>query len=206
MVDLEQSISRLTKTLYPHTHSATPSEIVKGKRRYHLHTKGEQFIYFLDEGEFLMKRTRDNKVISVILSPSIVGWSQALLDCDDIYLERIDYGKIRCVPFDLAFRVVTAYQRFDDVLKIANFWFHYLVNFCVDNDGDSISIVEKMLVSLNNLPPEVRQRFSALTFIAERTSLSKSTIFRVLKKLQEEHIIELENGRLKQIFFNEKSN
>ncbi|QTF09176.1 helix-turn-helix domain-containing protein [Brenneria izadpanahii] len=201
MVDLEQSISRLTKMLYPYTSSAAPSEIVKGKRRYHIHTENGKVIYFLDEGEFLMKRTRDNKVISVILSPSIVGWSQAVLGCDDIYLERIDYGKIRCLPFDLAFRVVTAYQRFDDVLNIVNFWFHYLVNFCVDNDGDSVSIVEKMLISLNNLPPEVRQRFSALTYIAERTSLSRSTIFRILKKLQEEQAIEMENGRLKKISF-----
>ncbi|MCG8710751.1 helix-turn-helix domain-containing protein [Brenneria sp. 4F2] len=201
MVDLEQSISRLTKTLSPHARLANPTEVVKGKRRYHLHSDGEQFIYFLDEGEFLMKRTRDNKVISVILSPSIVGWSLAVLGGDDIYIERVDYGKIRCLPFDIALRVVTAYQRFDDVLRIVNFWFHYLVNFCVDNDGDSASIVKKMLISLNNLPPEVRHRFSALTYIADRTSLSKSTIFRVLKKLQQEKAIEMENGRLKNISF-----
>ncbi|KAA8995378.1 hypothetical protein FJU30_24635 [Affinibrenneria salicis] len=201
MVDLEQSISRLTKMLSPHARSAIPTEVIKGKRRYHLRCAGEQVIYFLDEGEFLMKRTRDNKVISVILSPSIVGWSLAALEGDDIYIERVDYGKIRCLPFNIALRVVTAYQRFDDVLNIVNFWFHYLVNFCVDNDGDSVSIVKKMLISLNNLPPEVRQRFTALTFIAQRTSLSKSTIFRVLKKLQENELIELERGRLKKISF-----
>ncbi|MEC5341968.1 helix-turn-helix domain-containing protein [Brenneria populi] len=201
MIDLENSINRLTKTLSPHTRLATPTEIVKGKRRYHMRSGGEQLIYFLDEGEFLMKRTRDNKVISVIVSPSIVGWSLAALGGNDIYIERVDYGKIRCLPLDIALRVVTAYQRFDDVLYIVNFWFHYLVNFCVDNDGDSISVVEKCLVSLSNLPPEVRRRFSVLTFISERTSLSKSTIFRILKKLQQEQVIEMENGRLKNISF-----
>ncbi|MCL2898695.1 helix-turn-helix domain-containing protein [Brenneria tiliae] len=203
MVYPEQSISRLTKMLSPHAHAAIPSEVVRGKRRYHLHSSGEQVIYFLDEGEFLIKRTRDNKVISVILSPTIVGWSLAALKSDDIYIERVDYGKIRCLPFNIALRVVTAYQRFDDVLIIINFWFHFLIDFCADNDGDSLSIVKNMLLSLNKLPPDVRRRYTALTFIAQRTSLSKSTIFRVLKKLQTEKLIELERGRLKKIAFSQ---
>ncbi|WP_330519190.1 helix-turn-helix domain-containing protein [Brenneria sp. g21c3] len=148
-----------------------------------------------------MKRTRDNKVISVILPPAVVGWSLAVFGGDDIYIERVDYGKIRCLPFDLAFRVVTAYQRFDDVLNIVNFWFHQLVDFCVDNDGDSNFVVRNMLISLHNLPPDVRQHFSVLNYIAERSSLSKSTIFRILKKLQSENAIELERGRLKSISF-----
>ncbi|WP_240629888.1 helix-turn-helix domain-containing protein [Brenneria alni] len=119
-----------------------------------------------------------------------------MIDQDIIYLEKVDYGKIRWMPLDVAMRIVTAYQRFDDVLKIVNFRFQLLVNHCVDNSGDSISVVEKTLRSLNQLPPDVRQRFTALTYLSQYTSLSKSTINRVLKRLQHDGMIALDRGRL----------
>ncbi|MFP1914420.1 helix-turn-helix domain-containing protein [Lonsdalea quercina] len=197
MISLQQSISRLTKILSPHRQLAQPTEVVKGKRRYHFHVAETRLIYFIEEGEFLMKSAKDNRVICVLLAPCIVGWSTAIYGANEIYIERIDYGKIYCLPFDTALRVVTAYQRFDDVLNIVNYHFNSLLNYCVDNGGDSVSIVTKMLVSLERLPPDVRKRFTVLSFISQRTSLSKSTILRVIKKLQEAGSLTMSHGRLK---------
>lgn len=61
-----------------------------------------------------------------------------------------------------------------------------------------MSVVEKTLKSLNQLPPDGRQRFTALTYLTQYTSLSKSTIIRVLKRLQHDGMIALERGRLMQ--------
>ncbi|RLM28249.1 hypothetical protein BIY29_00915 [Brenneria alni] len=196
MCDLAKSVFRLTKILSPHARTAHPTHVVRGKRRYHLLNAGKPRIYLIDEGVFLIRKTKDNKIVSVISSPTIVGWSIAMIDQDIIYLEKVDYGKIRWMPLDVAMRIVTAYQRFDDVLKIVNFRFQLLVNHCVDNSGDSISVVEKTLRSLNQLPPDVRQRFTALTYLSQYTSLSKSTINRVLKRLQHDGMIALDRGRL----------
>ncbi|MFP1722550.1 helix-turn-helix domain-containing protein [Lonsdalea quercina] len=196
MISLLQSISRLTKILSPHRKLAQPTEVVKGKRRYHFHVAETRLIYFIEEGEFLMKSAKDNRVLCVLLAPCIIGWSTAIYGANEVYIERIDYGKIYCVSFDTALRVVTAYQRFDDVLNIVNYHFTSLLNYCVDSGGDSVSIVTKMLASLKRLPPEVRKRFTVLSFISQRTSLSKSTILRVLKKLQEDGSLTMSHGRL----------
>lgn len=196
MKELNTSIFRITKILSPHSNIAPPTKVIKGKRLYFFYPSGEQVIYFLDEGTFLMKQSIDDKVISVILSPAIIGWSMVTLDGGELYLERVDYGKIRSIPFNTAMRIITAYERFDDVLTIVNTGFHALIDHCIGNHGDSLSIVHKMLRSLNQLPPDVKLRFSALSYISQRTSLSKSTIKRGLKQLQQQGLLTLERGKL----------
>ncbi len=195
-IDINRCYARVIKEIMPFCQTATPDEVYKGKRRYDFNKEGEQLVFVIEEGDYFVKRRQDDKVIELITSPSVIGFLPALREDYPIYLERIDYGKISYITLKNCMRIIFSHQMMGDVLYILSQRFTNMIYFISDNNGDATKEVCNAITRLQNLPDHIKKRFSALSLIGQTTHLSKSSISRVLKKLQDDGVLSLDKGHL----------
>ena len=93
-------------------------------------------------------------------------------------------------------RIIFSHQMMGDVLYILSQRFTNMIYFISDNNGDATKEVCNAITRLQNLPDHIKKRFSALSLIGQTTHLSKSSISRVLKKLQDDGVLSLDKGHL----------
>jgi len=69
---------RIIDALAGFTQIANPDEISRGKRRYHLIKDNVRRVMFILDGDFLLKRKGENKVLYILYAPFVVGVIPAL--------------------------------------------------------------------------------------------------------------------------------
>ncbi len=62
-------------------------------------------VFFILEGDFLLKLQPENKMLNILSAPFVMGVSPSL-DAPPLYLERVDYGKVSYVDYDFFLETV----------------------------------------------------------------------------------------------------
>ncbi|MFH7803648.1 transcriptional regulator [Enterobacter cloacae] len=194
MFRVTENHERVIDALTKYTQVANPDEILRGKRRYHFTKANVRRVMFILDGDFLLKIKSENKVLNILSAPFVVGVTPAL-DEPPIYLERIDYGKISFIDYDVFWRLVFEKGLFNDAMSILSGQHSDLMNYIQLPKNNSHDEVISLIGRWVKLPPHLKKRFSALYLIENSSNLSKSTICRILKKLIEKGDLTLVNGR-----------
>lgn len=180
-----------------HAQVASPDEISRGKRRYHFCQGDVRRVFFIREGDFLLKLQSENKILDILSAPFVVGVNPSL-DAPPLYLERVDYGKASYVEYDFFWKRGLEKGLFRDVMSIMSGQYTDLMNYILLSKSNSHDQVIALLNRWQKIPPHLKRRFSALYLIEHSSYLSKSSISRVLKELRDSGKLTLERGRLSQ--------
>ncbi|MBS1207170.1 MAG: hypothetical protein H6R25_4069 [Proteobacteria bacterium] len=186
---------RIIDVLAGYTQIANPDEISRGKRRYHLTKDNVRRVMFILDGDFLFKLKSENKVLNILSVPFVVGVTPTL-DEPPVYLERIDYGKVSSIDYDFFWQLVFEKELFNDAVSILSGQYSDLMNYIQLPKKNSRDEVCSLIEHWKKLPAHLKKRFSALYLIENSSTLSKSSICRVLKELKEKGELELVNGKL----------
>lgn len=185
---------RIINALAGYAQLASPDEISRGKRRYHLAKDNVCRVMFIMNGDFLIKLRNGDKVLNILSGPFIVGVTPAL-DDPPFYLERIDYGKVSFIDYDMFWHLVFEKELFNDAMSIVSGFYSDLMNYVQLRKRKSYDEVTSLIGRWGKLPPHLKKRFSALYLIEHSSHLSKSSICRVLKELKDKGDLELINGK-----------
>lgn len=185
---------RIIDRLGQYTQVANPDEISRGKRRYHFSHEEKRRVFFILEGDFLLKTTGENKMISILSAPCVIGVSPAL-DAPPLYLERVDYGKVCSIDYDQFWQLTMEQDLFGDVMSVLSGQYSDLMNYIMLSKSNSYDQVISLIERWQQIPPHLKRRFSALYLLEHSSYLSKSSISRVLKELKESGDLTLDRGR-----------
>ncbi|MFV9671203.1 transcriptional regulator [Pantoea sp. ARC607] len=194
MYRVTENHERVISALAEYAQVANPDEISRGKRRYHLTKDNVRRVMFILDGDFLLKIKGENKVLNILSAPFVVGVTPAL-DEPPVYLERIDYGKISYIDYDVFWRLIFEKDIFNDAMSILSGQYSDLMSYIQLPKGNSHDEVVSLIGRWKKLPPHLKKRFSALYLIEHSSHLSKSSICRVLKELKEKGELVLINGK-----------
>lgn len=173
---------------------ANPDEISRGKRRYHFSHGDSRRVFFILEGDFLLKLQSENKMLNILSAPFVVGVSPSL-DAPPLYLERVDYGKITYVDYEFFWQRVLEKDLLSDVMSIMSGQYSDLMSYIMLSKSNSYDQVISLIERWQKIPPHLKRRFSALYLLEHSSYLSKSSISRVLKELKDSGELTLERGR-----------
>lgn len=151
-------------------------------------------VMFILDGDFLLKLKGENKVLNILSAPFVVGVTPAL-DEPPVYLERVDYGKVSFIDYDVFWRLVFEKDLFNDAMSILSGQYSDLMNYIQLPKSNSYDEVLSLIERWKKLPTHLKKRFSALYLIENSSHLSKSSICRVLKELKEKGELVLINGK-----------
>ncbi|MGU3525033.1 transcriptional regulator [Enterobacteriaceae bacterium C23F] len=185
---------RIISFLIDYAEIANPDAIIRGKRRYNLSDGKCRRVFFITEGDFLLKLKDENKIINILSAPFVVGATPAL-DAPPLYLEKIDYGKVYRIDYGQFWRLVSDNRLLDDVLSILSGQYSDLMNYIMLSKSNSHDQVISLLERWSKIPSHLKKRFSVLYLLENSSYLSKSSISRVLKELKDKGELILEKGR-----------
>ncbi|WP_263054619.1 helix-turn-helix domain-containing protein [[Curtobacterium] plantarum] len=194
MYRVTENHERIIDALAGFTQIANPDEISRGKRRYHLTKDHVRRVMYILDGDFLLKLKGENKVLNILSAPFVVGVTPAL-DEPPVYLERVDYGKVSFIDYDVFWRLVFEKDLFNDAMSILSGQYSDLMNYIQLPKSNSYDEVLSLIERWKKLPTHLKKRFSALYLIENSSHLSKSSICRVLKELKEKGELVLINGK-----------
>lgn len=161
MYRVTENHERIIDALAGFTQIANPDEISRGKRRYHLTKDHVRRVMFILDGDFLLKLKGENKVLNILSAPFVVGVTPAL-DEPPVYLERVDYGKVSFIDYDVFWRLVFEKDLFNDAMSILSGQYSDLMNYIQLPKSNSYDEVLSLIERWKKLPTHLKKRFSAL--------------------------------------------
>lgn len=194
MFDSYESNKKLIELLMPIAVNSEPDEISRGKRRYTFSKKGQRVVYLLTDGDFFIKVREGNKIMSIVSAPLLTGFTPYREDMP-LYLERVDYGKIKHVSYDVFWQCVKEHGMLDDAMAILALEYTNLMQHISLNRDTSASEVRALIERWQTIPEHLKRRFSVMYLIENSSYLSKSSISRVLKDMREEGTLALDRGK-----------
>lgn len=194
MFSVLESSEKLIEIITPYAENSVPDEISRGKRRYGFYKNKSRVVYLLLEGDFCLKTKESNKIINIVSAPYIIGFIPSSQEVP-LYLERVDYGKIKHVDYDLFWELVNENKMLEDAMNALSAQYSDMMLMLSLNKSTSSREVRSLVQRWQQIPPHLQKRFSVMYLVENSSDLSKSSISRVLKEMKENGEISLEKGR-----------
>lgn len=187
--------NNLIHSLNGYAKPAKADRLCKGKRIYLFNKNGLKYVYFVAEGDFFLKSSENDKIISVISAPFVIG-AMPSLEPMPVYIEMIDYGKILSIEYDFFWSLVNNKSLYSDAMKVISGYHTDLMKFINTHNECTETYVRALVERWDTYPCHIKKRFSLLFYIVNSSFISKSTASRIVKKLKEKGCVFLQNGKL----------
>lgn len=149
--------------------------------------------YLLIDGEVLIKTLNDHKTIVRIRAPFIFGLGLE----HDTYLQTQVESTFRVLPVEEAIKVIREKQLWESLFyfyrRIASFAYERLRSL---NKPSSKQIVVAILHHLMSEPSDSRHTISIVQYVQENSSLSRSSIYKIISELKSCGDTSVRNGML----------
>lgn len=179
-------------------HATTPAnidKISKGKRIYELNTLKEKKVFFVIEGDYLIRSKVNNKIIGIASAPFIIGVTPAHIPLQ-VYIESIDYGIIRSIEYTQFWSLASHNHLTEHVLGIISDYHVELITRLQLYHNNIENQIKTLILQWAECPGRVREKLPLIFFVINSLPVSKSTVCRVLKKMKQAGCIEMNNGKL----------
>ncbi|PHM54450.1 hypothetical protein Xekk_02646 [Xenorhabdus sp. KK7.4] len=158
--------------------------------------------FLLVQGYVNIRRVEDNLIISTVFSPYILGLS--FYSGSETYYS-IELGpdcKIYQLPRISALNAIKKHDLYREWMRVISYKmaFLYARDMSIFRHGAK-DIVCSLLSRLITLPNEFRENISAIKYIEQRCTLSRSCIQRILASLKKSKNIEIIDGYLVKVIF-----
>lgn len=163
----------------------------------HFIEKMKHCVYCLEKGEVEIRRNSDRIVLLTIKAPAVIGLTTLSLsecfhmlttitDCDFLVVEKnkiehiIDENKLWKQAFEIVSRATIFYYERDEMIS----------------SGNVYGVIKAHLEQLWSLSVEERGKISIFKFILTRTTISRSSIHKIIKDLDNGGYIKIHRGKL----------
>ncbi|MCG7803913.1 helix-turn-helix domain-containing protein [Enterobacter vonholyi] len=159
--------------------------------------KETQYVYCLCAGEAEVRRLSDDTVVAYVKAPAVTGLTLREKDTIFHYLRTTRPAELMAVRQERALRLIEEQSLWQEAFTLCV----DVVNKCYIRDEAFASrnvygIVRQHLEMLWEMDEEQRSRFSAFEFILSRTTVSRSSLNKILKELSTGGYITMRRGRL----------
>ncbi|MBD2786265.1 helix-turn-helix domain-containing protein [Xenorhabdus sp. DI] len=192
------SFKKVIETLLPYAELITTGLSTQGKL-INIESEFAKF-FLLDQGYVNIRRINDNLIIATFFSPHIIGLS--FYSGGETYysIELGENCKIFQIPRISALNAIKKHDLYREWMRIIS----YKISFLYARDvslfrHSNRDVVCSLLSRLMTLPKEFRENITAIKYIEQRCTLSRSGIQRVLLALRKEGCIEIIDGYLTKI-------
>lgn len=160
-------------------------------------SRDKKYVYYLTEGEVDIHRTIDDLLLLTMKSPKVLGLS--ILHSDDCYHYIKTTMNCKLIAFER--------EKFHEMINSNNLWREVFIitsslvksYFKRDEKFSSrcaYDVIKNNLEVLWANPPNEREKTSIFTYILSRSSLSRSSLSKVLKDLSDGGYISIKRGKL----------
>ncbi|EMV8528221.1 helix-turn-helix domain-containing protein [Salmonella enterica] len=180
-------------TLIKHFSAETTRIVVQENKIIYYNKNNKMDCYLLVDGEVIIKTLTDRTIVARVQAPFIFG-------------PGIDQNACLHTLVESTFEVLPT-ERAQSIIREDNLWEHmyYFFRWIASLTHQRVQVLKRptsrqiILALLNNLqsdPSKLKKNISITRYIQENTSLSRSSIYNVIKELKEEGVISIRNGRL----------
>ncbi|MBL5841173.1 helix-turn-helix domain-containing protein [Enterobacter asburiae] len=157
----------------------------------------QNWIYLLTNGEVNICRLSDDLVVHTLTAPAIIGITSLFNNNYYHYIStNVDSSFLRVGKSDFT-NIMDEYNCWKDVclLVCENAQLYYKRDELVYS-SKVYGVVKNHLEALWSMPEESRKNISIFSFILSRTSISRSSLNKILKDLRKGGYITLNRGKL----------
>ncbi|MCT4706190.1 helix-turn-helix domain-containing protein [Enterobacteriaceae bacterium H16N7] len=190
----EASINRLLTILTPL--GRTVEAVARKKLGWHIN--GQPVIYAHLKGELSVSRVADGILVATVLEPHIFGIAEVMQPLKAYQLRAETQSVLSRIDGDVALKAIEKYGLWRDVAEVLSFHTNSMAyrDMQIVN-RNTYQIIRYYLMELEQLPEEIRMRVSILSYIQERTGLSRSSILNTISSLKKDkHIVFARGGYL----------
>jgi hypothetical protein len=175
-------------------------KLSKGKQIFEFSDGARRKIFFVEEGDFLVKTKKDNKLITIVTGPFVIGLVPTA-DTLPFYLEKVDNGKISSIDYNHFWSLVNYRELLPEAMSVISCYHTEILSYIKTHNSCAETHTRNMIERWNKYPSHIRKRFSLLYFLSNSSHLSKSTLCRVIKRLKDAGNLQLERGKLEMYDF-----
>lgn len=185
----------IIKKLNDYAKQANIDRLYRGKRIYHFNNNDEERVFLLIEGDFFLRTSKSGKIIKVISAPYVIG---AIPSSEpmSLFIEMIDYGKIKQLEYNYFWRLVNYQKLLSDTMKVMSEYHADIIKFIDEHNENNEEHVQALVNRWKEQPPHIKKKISLLFYITNSSFISRSTASRIIKRMKETGLINLKNGRI----------
>ncbi|EPV3677958.1 MULTISPECIES: helix-turn-helix domain-containing protein [Enterobacter cloacae complex] len=185
----------IIRKLNDNAEPAKVDSLSRGKRIYNFSCNDVKRVFFIIEGDFFLRSSETGKIIKVISAPFVIG-AMPSLEPLPVFIEMIDYGKIKSIDYHYFWSLVNYQGLLPDAMTVMSGYHTDLMKFINSHNENNEKHVRTLVDRWKYHPGHIKKKISLLFFITNSTFMSKSTAARIIKRMKETGCINLKNGRL----------
>jgi hypothetical protein len=186
-----EAIERLVTALTP---LGNPLEIAP-RKRLNWESGGTPFIYVFLKGEISISRASDGILVATVTEPHIFGFAEMFHPMRSNMMRAEIACQMLRVDGDKAEQAIERHGLWRDVAEMLAFHTNAMLyrDLLIVNQR-TYPIVCHYLRELDSQPEETKSRVNILTYIQQRTGLSRSSILNIVSSLKTERFIDFDRG------------
>lgn len=156
-----------------------------------------RYCYLLSSGSITLNRRGDGMVLGSQQPPFILGVSNQLSGCENLYIRAMEPTQLFRLPLERFNLLVNKFDLWESFCHLLIYTASHVYERCtVAAKMSSYDIIKFQLQQLMLEPERTRSRMTAANFITDRTFLSRSGVMRILSHLRDAGYITLQRGIL----------
>ncbi|MRS13282.1 cyclic nucleotide-binding domain-containing protein [Enterobacteriaceae bacterium RIT691] len=161
--------------------------------------KGDNpYVYIFLSGELSISRIADGILVASVTEPHLFGFSEMFHPMRSNVLRAETLCRLVQISTKDAEKAIDKHGLWRDVAEILAY--HTNAMLCRDLqivNQRTFPIVCHYLRELDRMPQETKERVNILTYVQERTGLSRSSILNIISSLKTDRYIDFERGGYK---------
>lgn len=156
-----------------------------------------QSFIFIHSGRFSVHRRTDGLVLFTASAPILLGIAEYFMPMRYAVLVAESHCETIKVPIDIALSIFDSERLWRDICQIQAYYFRVMSVRDSNTTGiTTYAIIRNVLLELIEFPVEDRSTIVVLSYVQQRTKLSRSTIAKILADLRSGNYITMEHGHL----------
>lgn len=174
--------------------------IVPAQTRFDLFKNGTSYCYFVRNGWFSIHHSADPVLLGTLQLPGIIGIGGAIPESAGLYIESKVESEVATTTVPEMHALINELDLWEMLSKhIFRMTGSIFTKGVLLTGNSSYEIIRFHLIELMNEPEEIRNITVAVTYVQQKTRLSRSTIMKMLAQLKQGGYVTLENGILKKV-------
>lgn len=161
---------------------------------------GERHCFLLHKGTVLLYRKIDGMVLNSESAPYVFGLSTQLTEPDYLFIRIHESSEVSYLPLEEANKIIERGNLWKSLAHLLIFTATRVYDHCAKISAlSSYEIICYQLYELMYETEEIRENISTVSYVMNRTFLSRSSIMKILAQLKTGGYITMEKGILKAI-------